>query len=251
MLKMAGPIILMPLWILLSGIFAIVVYRTVMEFYVVNVDDFLFLFVGLGTYLISMFIIKPIKYKFWDTFFHEISHMLFAILTFAKPLKLVVSPDEPENGVNGYARYQLSNESFLSRYFRGHIVGLAPYFFSPITLLLVLIYWMVIPDKQSFLSAMFAPTPTLHGLLFLIGLTYMYHLRTALKQARPHQTDFHVVGYLYGMVFVCFVQLLFLTFFICVISINFGSFEFVFGLIQELIIDALEFARRFVGPLIQ
>ena len=231
------------LWVILSliaiGIVEIIFNSIIIE----NIEYFKFFFFGMGMYLISLFFIKPKKYKFWNTFWHELSHIVFAILTFSKVNKLMVSPDIPEDGANGYVQYSFKKGKILDL-LRGHFVSLAPYFFSPMTIILVLLYWLILPNESgNFFTSWFNKEPTLNGLLFFIGITYIYHTYTSFSQARPYQNDFDSVGYIYGMFFVVFMQLFFLIFILMVLGWNFDSFDLIYNYIKDYLEVQNEFFR--------
>jgi len=246
MLKRITLSLVSPLWVLISLFLSFMIYSVFVKYYIGNTTYFQFLFIGFVAYLLSMFIIKPVKYKFWDTFFHEVSHIIFAVLTFAKPNTLVIGGDAADKGAAGYAGYSFKKSTIMS-FIRNHLVSLAPYFFSPITVFLILIFLMVLPEKQSFIAEMFSTSPSLNGLMFLIGFTYSYHLRTSFKQARPYQSDFDSVGFIYGMSFVLCMQLLFLTLFISILSSSMGSFNYIFELSQEVLITLQNFLSEYVS----
>jgi len=232
------------LWIGLSLIVTILIWSLIDSIFIKNYQYFEFLYLGIVVYLISLVFIKPYRYKFWDTFWHEFSHIVFAVLTFSKVHKLMVSPDNSENGAAGYIQYSFKPNKILG-FIRGHLVSLAPYFFSPITVVLVFIYWIILPTSNSnFFMQFFEKEPTLNGLLFFIGLTYIYHIVTSFKQAKPYQSDFDSVGYIYGIFFVVFMQLFMLLFIIIILTYNFGSFDIVMGS-YDTIIQNIDFDKIF------
>ncbi len=103
------------------------------------------------------------------------------------------------------------------------MVSLAPYFFSPLTAIIVVIYYLVIPDGSSYLASIYLSHTMINSLLFLIGFTYVYHTITSYSQAKPYQSDFSL-GYGYGIIFVIMMQLIFLLLFLTVLTINYDSF---------------------------
>ena len=236
MLNLIKKIVIFPfiiLWVILSsitiGIIGIIFDNIIIQ----NIEYFRFFFFGIGVYLISLFFIKPKKYAFWNTFWHEISHIIFAVFTFSKVHKLMIAPDMPENGAAGYVQYSFKKGKILDL-IRAHFVSLAPYFFSPITIILVIIYWIILPSESgNFFTNWFNKEPTLNGILFFIGITYIYHIYTSFSQARPSQSDFNSVGYIYGMFFVVFMQLFFLSLILIVLSWNFDSFDLVYEYIKD------------------
>lgn len=217
--------LLVPVWVALILFSASTVYGVIHASVLPHLHRYLFLAIGVATAWLSIQLVHPALYRFWDTFFHELSHIIFALLTFSRPTKLMVSPDQPETGLfgrtNGYVvlhRWGIGPLHFL----RGHLVLLAPYFFAPMTFGIVLVYWFI--DVQ-FLRYLPHDGTGTRLLLFLIGFTYFYHVRTSFKQAGAYQSDFNYVGYRYGMLFVLMMQLHFLLFYLLVLTDDFALFN--------------------------
>ncbi|WP_455756448.1 M50 family metallopeptidase [Sulfurimonas sp.] len=193
-------------------------------------EYFLYILIGGGSYLFSLFIIKPYRYRFWDTFFHELSHTLFAFLTGAKVNKFVVSIDSLSSQ-NGFVEYQFKTSKIMG-FIRSHLVSLAPYYFSPLTVMMMIIYYTTLPSNNDFYSDL----PILNGLLFMIGFFYVYHLRASISQAKPYQTDFNSVGYFYGLSFVFFMQSFFLLQFVTILAYNFEGYYYFLEFIYRMLL---------------
>jgi hypothetical protein len=195
------------IWIFLSlySIEQIIIFGKIL---INHFDYFLFLFVGFISYFISLLFIKPKKYEYWNIFWHEFSHLIFAILTFSKIQQFTILSNKLNDGTAGYVKYSFKKGKFSS-IIRNHFVSLAPYFFSPITMILLCIYLFD-----------FNQINIVNILLFFIGLSYSYHLVIVFIQARPYQKDFKDVGYIYGMSFILFMQLVFLIIILFILNLR-------------------------------
>lgn len=109
---------------------------------------------------------------------HELTHMLFAILTGHKPVDLEVNQNK-----GGY----------LSFKGRGNwLIALAPYFFPTfafVVMLASLVYFAL--DK---------PLPDLYWAVF--GVMCGYHLASTILEIHPQQTDFKSAGYAFTILFL-------------------------------------------------
>lgn len=203
-------LILSFLWICIIIICLFLSIKLINKILIPNIESFMFLFYGVICFILVNIILYRRSFEFWDTFFHELDHIIFMLLTFASPLKLMVSPYLPENGDNGYVIHN-SSSNVVIRFMRDHLVNLAPYFFGPLTLLFIGIYCLIL-FSSPYLNTVYISNSVLNTLLFLIGFTYIYHLKTSFSQAKPYQSDFSL-GYKYGMIFVVMMQFIFFTFF--------------------------------------
>ena len=91
------------------------------------------------------------------------------------------------------------------------MISLAPYFFPLFTILLSALYLFVKPDSPGYINGSFFNSTKCKFLFFLIGFAYSYHIIILLRDARPSQSDFDSMGFLYGLTFVVFVQTAFLV----------------------------------------
>jgi len=217
------------LWVLLSLVLLAIIAAVFQRFFIPQLAAFQYFALGFAAYLLSAVIFPPRRYQFWNTFFHELTHSIWAVLLFSKPQKLVVSTKAMEDRL-GYMEYQ-GRLSLL----KSHLIALSPYFFSTLTFLFVLIYIIVMPHQpEGFFASLFTQAPKLNGLLFAIGFSYSYHLVIAFRDAKPYQSDFHEVGFVYGMTFVCFMQLLFLLFFMTALTYPQDSHLFLWNSLKKI-----------------
>ncbi len=178
------------------------------------------MFFGLLSYFLSLNVIHHTKYQFINTFFHEMSHLIFAILTFAKPKKIVItSATRGRVGCLTYTSFKFLNG------LHNHLVALAPYFFIPITLLFS--FTIYLNQPTNWLESLIISHSSINALLFLVGFSYAYHLWMIITQAKPSQSDFDNVGYVYGIIFSIFMHLLFVILVIVLISSKFGTIKYI------------------------
>lgn len=107
------------------------------------------------------------RISYWAVLKHELTHNLFAVLTFNKPMGLSVQ----EHG-EGY--FQYSGRDNL-------LISLSPYFF-PFTSFIVLLFWLLTPNNQNVYFA-------------ILGGFAGFDLATSVKDIHPGQTDFNPYGY--------------------------------------------------------
>lgn len=136
-----------------------------------------YLLLGSIAYLVSWLLIfkREFSGSFFSTFEHELTHAIFAWMTFNKVTGLTVTWRE-----GGECRYE------------GHVNWLmiiAPYFFP--TLLLIPILLGVVFDSSS------APL-----IDFLFGLLTLYHLTSTWRETHPAQSDLIQVRYLFAWLFL-------------------------------------------------
>lgn len=109
---------------------------------------------------------------------HELTHVLFALLTFHKPVDLDVRQNQ-----GGYVKFQGQGN---------WLIALAPYFFPTFAVMVMLagfVYqWMGQPVPDVYLS--------------VFGVMVGYHLASAILEIHPAQTDFKAAGYLFSILFL-------------------------------------------------
>jgi hypothetical protein len=199
-------LILIILWILFTVICIVISIKLIIRIFLPNIKTFIFIFYGIVAFIIFNFIVPKRNLEFWNTFFHELDHIIFMLITFSSPQKFLVSPSMPEDGVNGYVIHNSSRNKII-QFAREHLVNLAPYFLSPLTLIFIAIYYLIIPSSP-YIASLYISKTVLNGLLFFIGFTYIYHVKTSFSQAKSYQTDFSL-GYKYGIIFIIMMQFIF------------------------------------------
>ncbi len=115
---------------------------------------------------------------------HELTHMLFAVLTLHKPKEL-----EVEQGRGG-------SFSFVGE--GNWLIALAPYFFPTFTFFLMI--------GVSIYESIYHKLPDFHLILF--GIFIGYHFIVTMFEIHPKQTDFVVAGPIFTICFLPGINLL-------------------------------------------
>ena len=141
--------------------------------------QFWFLIAFAGATILSFLFIS--KGSFLATFEHELTHNLFAILTFNKPTGFHVNRD-------GSGLFQYRG--------RGNIlITLGPYFFQTFSFLLLPLYLVIIPDYYAYFFG-------------LLGILTGYHTSSTIKEFRFRQPDIRKNGILYSTILVVFLNII-------------------------------------------
>lgn len=135
--------------------------------------------------MIFLFLLIPgLVGSFFAIAEHELTHMLFAVLTLHKPKGLDLNQD-----IGG-------SFSFIGK--GNWLIALAPYFFPTFTFIIMI----GTPIYLSFYSKLPSFYTTLLGVL--IG----YHFISTLLSVHPKQTDFKVAGYVFTICFLPGINLI-------------------------------------------
>ncbi len=130
-----------------------------------------------------LFFITGLYGSFFVIAEHELTHMLFAALTFHRPRGLVI-----EQGAGG--SFSFSGEG-------NWLIALAPYFF-PTFAFVVMLASLLFPEGQ--------PVPDVY--LSVLGSMIGYHLVATILEIHPKQTDFKVAGYFFTICFLPGINLI-------------------------------------------
>ena len=152
-----------------QGINAYVMLWFALPFIVTSVVFFMLPFLG-GSFLAIME--------------HELTHMLFAILTGHKPVDLEVNQNK-----GGYLSFQ--GES-------NWLIALAPYFFPTFAVVIML--------ASLVYMGMDKPLPDIYWAVF--GTMCGYHLVSTILEIHPKQTDFKSAGYVFTIAFLPGINLI-------------------------------------------
>lgn len=109
---------------------------------------------------------------------HELTHMLFALLTFHPPVSLDVNQNK-----GGYFAFKGKGN---------WLIAIAPYFFPTFGFVVMLasIAYIVMGEK----------IPDMYW--SVLGVMVGYHLASSILEIHPKQTDFKVAGYLFTLLFL-------------------------------------------------
>lgn len=238
----------LPIWILLGIVELFAIFELITQLIVPRFEEYKYLLIGFGSYwvIVVLFYLSGTVSKdkskhreefaktlgFYDTLVHELSHLVFVFLTFSRPKEMTVFREASKNqlGRMGYV-YSLKRFGFI----QSHLISLAPYFFPFLTMILWGFYLMVKPERVNFVARWFTIDPVFHGLFFLIGFSYSYHLFKTFREAQPGQFDFKNVGYFYGLSFVFFMKCFFLLVIISTLIMQYGSFEVLIETISNFL----------------
>ena len=141
-------------------------------------------FLGITIYFFIYIILIRGKITIWDTLEHELTHALFAILTFNKIDSIAV------NKSGGEVRYSGQGRNFL--------ITLSPYFF-PTFLILILPLKLLIAIEYKFIMDI------------IIGFLFLYYVLSTVKEAHFKQPDLHIFGLFYSYSFIIAANILILS----------------------------------------
>ena len=142
--------------------------------------------------VIFVILYLSILYKwmdFWETFAHELTHLIFALITFNR----IESFSATKNG--GAVSYK-GNSNWLT--------SLSPYFFPLYTAIFVIISLFIDQRYQVYFD-------------HLIVISYLFFIITLVQQFSYQQTDIVKSGYIFSIVFLIIMNglvLLFLVYFL-------------------------------------
>ncbi len=175
-----------------------------------------FLGSGSGYFLLWLLILRKIPLSFLSTLEHELTHGLFALLTFNRITKI---------------RATLNRGGAIS--YKGTanwLILLAPYF-CPTVSIVVLLFGLIV-------------NPSWHWLMdSLLGVSVAYHLTTTWCQTHSRQTDFRDAGYIFSTVFLPTANLLAYA---AILAVHQHGAAGLTGLFQDLRTSGLR-----PGPFIQ
>lgn len=170
---------------------------------------FIVLFIGLVCFIFVKISMDPSMRLNIQVLAHELSHSIFALLTFHKIKHLHINADDTggEMGFTGRGNF---------------LIIIAPYFF-PFFALIYMIVMSFLPEHYMY-----------NGLLgFFLG----YHLDTVLSQIHPKQTDLPKVGYLFCILFLPGINLFVIGLILAFNSRGWGAFIDYFSLVNHLNIE--------------
>ncbi|MBR5130270.1 MAG: M50 family metallopeptidase [Alphaproteobacteria bacterium] len=133
---------------------------------------------------IAFFMLPFLSGSFLAIMEHELTHMLFAILTGHKPVDLEVNQNK-----GGYLAFQGEGN---------WLIALAPYFFPTFAVVVML--------SSLVYMGMGKPLPDLYWAIF--GTMCGYHLVSTILEIHPQQTDFKSAGYIFTIAFLPGINLI-------------------------------------------
>ena len=166
-----------------------------------RIENYTPFILGMGIYIILYGIkSKNLQHnlKWFQVFSHELTHVIFSILTFNK-----IYGFNATSHAGGYVAYQGRTNMFIL---------LSPYCIPIFTLILVIIA-AVFELQQN---------PYMIGAL---GFTYIFHIQTFVGQTRGFQPDLREYGLITSYVFIILINLLMTGMIIGSITNGLGAFK--------------------------
>ena len=181
------------------------------------------LWLGMGLYLI-LFVAWLRKHGgFWETFEHELTHALFALLFFQRIEGFKAT-------ASGGGQVQHSG-----RWGGNFVIALAPYFFPTVTVVPLGLLFLVPPPVQPYLVG-------------AVGFTLMYHILSTLREAHPRQSDLTRHGLFFSYSMIVLLNLIFIG---LVLTLTFSGSEAAVDFLargaEVFYADGLTWLRRVGG----
>ena len=174
-------------------------------------------------FYVPMFVVWLIWIVFWGlhrSFFvifeHEVTHLIFALLTFHMPYKIDFEQDR-----GGY---------FVFKGDGNWLIAIAPYFFPTVSLLVVLVGFV--------LSRFDWMTSDIY--LGLLGIGLGYNLISTVFETHHAQSDLKRVGYLFSFLFLPTANLLVFGFLLAFAVHGWAGFPFYWS----AVVDSMQYYRQ-------
>jgi len=156
----------------------------VLEYVYVHLEFYKDFFMGMLAYMVSWALIfRKIRGNWFLVIEHELTHALFALLTFHRMNFLLVTADR--GGVVNYSG--AGNGNWL--------ITIAPYFFPTFSMIIILFI--------SFSEVQHYPV-----LMILLGYTFFYHIHSTIEETSHTQPDLKKVGLWFSWSFLPAANLL-------------------------------------------
>jgi len=134
-------------------------------------------FMGMGAYIIGTILFKTQKGNWFLTIEHELTHTLFALLTFHKIIDFKASDKH-----GGYMQYSgVGGGNWL--------ITIAPYFFPTFSMFIIVFIYFFEPKFYSFL-------------VMLLGYSTLYHIHSTYYETTLSQPDIKEVGLIFSFLFL-------------------------------------------------
>ncbi|MCF7911355.1 MAG: hypothetical protein K9M99_02415 [Candidatus Cloacimonetes bacterium] len=146
--------------------------------------DYVDLVISGGFFIVLYLLFLHKIMDFWETFAHELTHLLFALITF--------------NKIEGFSA--TDNGGAVS--YRGRsnwLTSLSPYFFPIYTTFFVVLSLVINQRYQVYIN-------------HLIVISYLFFLMTLVQQFSYSQSDISKSGYVFSTIFVFIMNVLILLF---------------------------------------
>ena len=172
--------------------------------------------------LISLFIIKKYKKQlsFFIVFEHELTHNIWAMLFFMKPMGFHVK----EDGTGGYFVHSANGNTKLKDIF----IRLSPYFFPTACFLWIpfCIVW-----KEEYLLYYFS----------IMGVFWGYHIMSTIQETGSHQSDLRAHGLTYSYLLILPLYIIFNGIIIALLNNGFS------GIIDFLLFNSIDTTKDLIN----
>ena len=181
------------------------------------------LWLGMGLYA-GLFVVWIRKLGgFWQTFEHELTHTLFALLFFQR-----IEGFTATAGKGGQVQHS-------GRWGGNFVISLAPYFFPTLTLVPLGVLFLVPPSIKPYVVG-------------AVGFTLAYHLFATIRDARPRQPDLTRHGLLFSYTMIVLLNLICLGLVLTLtLSDTSAAGDFLARGLEVFYIDGLALLRRVSG----
>ncbi len=134
---------------------------------------------GMAGYAAIFFLIMRGEHSFLSTAEHELTHLVFAVLTFHKPVDL----DIGTQSAGGYVAFQGKGN---------WLITITPYFFPLFAVILMAAFPLFEGGRRSSFSSF--------DIVF--GFVVCYHFLSVFQELHPQQTDLHKAGPFFCLCFL-------------------------------------------------
>ncbi|MBN2893121.1 MAG: M50 family metallopeptidase [Bacteroidales bacterium] len=194
--------------------YSIGIYYSFSKFSLLPYGQFYFWTFGILSFVLNFVFRK--QTSFWSIFKHELTHNIFAILTFNKPTGFTV-----KKGEGGLFEYS-GRSNFM--------ITLSPYFYPTISSFILLIFLFDLNYKIPF--------------YIILGLASGFDLASSIKDIHPFQSDLTKYGYVFSILFVVFGIILFWG---ALFSFVMGGWELSIDYLKYGIIKIIETSKVMIN----
>jgi hypothetical protein len=173
-------LLLILLWVVLSIGYGVAFYELIQRI-IRSAARLQYMFGGMAAYGGVWFLFLRHRARFWWTFEHELTHVIFALLFGHEIRHFRASPDK-----GGSIHHRGRSNNFL--------IALAPHFFPTLSVVPLLLLFIVVPWAVPYVE-------------FAVGVTVLYHVISTFYEARPHQPDLKGPGLLFSYTFIVLMNL--------------------------------------------
>jgi len=189
-----------------------------------NQERYDYFFMGMGLYILTWFVLFPKREgKLLMILEHELTHAIFAILSFKKILGIFAHIHH--GGLMSYVDKNQKHDNWL--------ITISPYFFSILGMIVIALLHIATPSYY----------PILEGML---GYVVVHHLHTIVVMTSPKQRDIKKVGYLFASLFLPGANLMMLILFLTQIPNDGIDLTPVVAYLHDLVLYYMEILKAYI-----